>query len=123
MPIVWLVFDRSIQPPVPEGLVDVDELAAEFDSDPKMRPLMEQARREIAERYYSEETSLAFLRLKRGWSQAKLAAEAHTSQSHIARIESGVADPQLATVMRLAHCLDIGVGKLAEILARGRDEP
>jgi ribosome-binding protein aMBF1 (putative translation factor) len=100
--------------------VDIEDIAAEYDRDPQMAPLMEQARRELAQRYYSDEPSLAALRLQRGWSQARLASEVHTSQSHIARIESGEADARLDTIVRLARCLNIRIGELAEILSNAR---
>lgn len=118
-PTLWLAYDRTA-PAIPEGFTDIDDLAAEFDSDPSMRPLMEEARKGIAQRFYSDQRTLASLRLERGWSQARLASEVQTSQPHIARIESGEADARLATIARIALCLSVSVGELAEILNRSR---
>jgi ribosome-binding protein aMBF1 (putative translation factor) len=115
------VYNRS-EPTVPDGFVDIDDVAAEFDADPNMAPLMEQARRDLAQRFYADQRSLAGLRLQRGWSQARLASEAQTSQSHIARIESGEKDARLDTIMRLARCLNVSVGDLAEILSEARTD-
>jgi transcriptional regulator with XRE-family HTH domain len=46
-------------------------------------------------------------RLRRGWSQADLAERAGTKQANISRIESGLANPTLKFLQKLADALDI----------------
>lgn len=48
---------------------------------------------------------MAALRRERGWTQARLAAVAGTSQSAIARYESGAATPSLSTSERIVAAL------------------
>jgi transcriptional regulator with XRE-family HTH domain len=47
------------------------------------------------------------LRLGAGWSAARLATEAHVDPGHLRRIESGVVDPRLSTLARLASSLGV----------------
>jgi transcriptional regulator with XRE-family HTH domain len=48
-------------------------------------------------------------RLQKGLSQAEVAARIGTTQSAIARLESGVADPRLSTVERYADAVGAGL--------------
>ncbi len=50
-------------------------------------------------------TRLRQARLRRGLSQAELAARVGTTQSAIARLESGAADPRLSTLIRYAEAV------------------
>jgi transcriptional regulator with XRE-family HTH domain len=49
------------------------------------------------------------LRLERGWSQSELAKRVGTRQSNISRIESGLANPTLKFLQRLAKALDADI--------------
>ncbi len=46
------------------------------------------------------------LRLERGWSQAELARRAGTQQSNISRIESGLGNPTVKFIQKLANTFD-----------------
>ncbi len=70
------------------------------------RALIENARRKIVEQMPAETAGLAALRLKKGWSQQRLAQEIRTSQPHIARIEGGQ-DILMDTARRLAEALGV----------------
>jgi len=107
---------------LPLGFKSAAEIAAEFDRDDEMRPLMVAARKEIADHFYTGSPSLTYLRLSRGVSQTQLASAALTSQSHIARIESGAQIPNLATVARIARALGVPIGDLAEMLAPQQED-
>lgn len=48
-------------------------------------------------------------RIKRGWSQTRLAKEVGTRQANISRIESGQGNPTLNLIKRLAKVLDLKV--------------
>ncbi len=52
------------------------------------------------------------LRLKRGMTQAQLAAAIGVSQPRIAKIERGDANPRLITLSKLAHALDVTLSEL-----------
>lgn len=52
-------------------------------------------------------------RMKRGWSQADLAAAVGTKQANISRIEAGRANPTLDLIQRLCEKLDLDL-KLVE---------
>lgn len=43
------------------------------------------------------------LRLERGWSQSELARRAHTKQANISRLESGLANPTMKFLQKLAR--------------------
>ncbi len=46
------------------------------------------------------------LRIEKGWSQAELAEHADTKQANISRIESGLSNPSLRFLEKLAKALD-----------------
>lgn len=48
-------------------------------------------------------------RINRGWSQTKLAKEVGTRQANISRIESGLANPTLKLMNKIAKALDITI--------------
>lgn len=54
------------------------------------------------------------LRAERGMTQAQLAVAIGVSQPRIAGIESGDANPRLATISKLAHALGITLSELLE---------
>ncbi|MGH3321479.1 MAG: helix-turn-helix domain-containing protein [Streptosporangiaceae bacterium] len=61
--------------------------------------------REMAERRRTLTTNLAGRRQRAGLSQTELAARMGTSQSAVARLESGSADVRLSTLERYAAAL------------------
>ncbi len=61
---------------------------------------------------------LSELRRQRGLSQTEVAARMGTSQSALARLESGQADVRVSTLARYAAALDADLG----FTVRGRDE-
>jgi len=54
------------------------------------------------------------LRNKKGWSQATLAAKLGVTREYLARLEGGLHDPPLSTVVRLAKIFRVRVSKLIE---------
>ena len=51
--------------------------------------------------------SLRQARLQIGWSQRDLSGKAGIPQAHISRIESGVVDVKISTLVELARLLDL----------------
>jgi transcriptional regulator with XRE-family HTH domain len=54
------------------------------------------------------------LRTQRRWTQLELATRVKVSQAFIAQLETGVHQPRLATLQRLAKALKVTVGELVE---------
>jgi transcriptional regulator with XRE-family HTH domain len=54
------------------------------------------------------------LRERRGLSQEQLAAKAGIGRSYLARLETGLHDPTLSTLEKLAKALGVKVAKLVE---------
>ena len=85
---------------------DIDVVVRNAERDSIRRQHIESARRKIAEKLPQVTAGIAALRLRKGWSQQRLAQEIGTSQPHIARIERGQ-DILLDTARRLARALDV----------------
>ena len=49
------------------------------------------------------------LRIKKGWSQSELAQHAGTKQANISRFESGLSNPSIKVLQKLAAALDAQV--------------
>lgn len=98
----------DLEPPavIRPGYTEIGDYIAAQERDPSRRALLEQARREIAQRAYGDRpTTLRQLRLARGWSQARLAETIGSTQAQIARIENADTDPQASTLERVAEAL------------------
>lgn len=54
------------------------------------------------------------LRLKRGWTQERLAEEADLNFVQVSHIERGANEPKLTTIIRLARALGVKAGKLID---------
>lgn len=73
---------------------------------------LEAARRRIADKLPGSKITLAKLRLRRGWSQKRLAEAIGTSQPHIARIENGRDNVLLSTANELARALGVTLDEI-----------
>jgi transcriptional regulator with XRE-family HTH domain len=76
---------------------------------------------EIAARRRTLSAELAARRVEQGLSQTEVAARMGTSQSAVARLESGDADVRLSTLERYASALDRRLDW--SLHARGDDHP
>ena len=103
---------------VPSNAVDVDDLAAEFAVTSKGAESVAKGRQWVAKTFYGDHPSLSALRLQHGWSQAELARQVGTSQSYIGRLETGLVDPQLSTMRKIALAMGVSVIALIEALTR-----
>lgn len=77
------------------------------ERDPATKAAIQAGRQAVGEAWYGSESpkTLAYFRLRQGWSQKELAGRMGTSQSYIARLEAGAVDPQVSTLRRLAAVL------------------
>lgn len=92
----------------PDGSISLENFLGEFADDKELQQVLPAKRRALAEALYSDEPeTFTFLRLNSGLSQAELAQRAGTTQSYIARIEKGAADPSTAMIERLTRALGI----------------
>lgn len=115
-----VVYAEFAVPPKPSSIssaLDIDELVAELEQDPENAKAIAQGRKWVADTFYTDHSTVAALRLRKGWSQAELARRAETSQPYIARIERGQVDPQVSTVRKLAHALAVPVAELVEAIS------
>ena len=56
--------------------------------------------------------NVARLRAERGFSQDKLAEKADLDRTFISRIERGVRNPGVKTLLRIARALEVSIGEL-----------
>lgn len=54
------------------------------------------------------------LREERGMLQTDLARAAHTTQATVARLESGLQNPSIILVLRVAFALEVSINELLE---------
>lgn len=115
--VVFRQFDVPSSHPL-DGGVPLGDFVKDLESDTEMHWRLARARRELAEEI-AEPGTFRRLRLKAGLSQARLAALATTTQTYIARVESGTLDPGTEMVARMASALGIeSVTVFAAILAQ-----
>jgi DNA-binding XRE family transcriptional regulator len=88
------------------------QVVTRLERDPARAAALEEARRSIAARHYRDSQGLAELRLRKGWSQRRLAEAIGVKQPHIARLESGQNEPSLGTVRKLAAALGATVEEI-----------
>jgi len=103
------VSDMAVRP---AGSMDIDDVVARIEQDTARAAALEEARRTIASRHYAGSWGLAALRLRKGWSQRRLAEAIGVKQPHIARLESGQNEPSLGTVRKLSAALDVTVEEI-----------
>lgn len=97
----------------PSKFTDIEDLIAEWESDPAKVRLLAAARQWTVEAGLLDDAeTLRSLRLAKGWSQHRLASEIGTSQAHIARIERGTKNGTLQTCRRLAASLEVDLSAL-----------
>ncbi len=97
--------------------IDIDDLVAELEQSTENAKAIAHGRQWVANSFYADRTSVASLRLQKGWSQAELARRANTSQPYIARLELGQVDPQISTVKKLARALGVPLTTVVEAIS------
>ena len=97
----------------------VDDLVAIWEQNPERQSALANARQWVADTFYSDGgDTVRTLRLRKGWSQARLAEALGTSQSHVARIERGRENLAIKTCRRLCEALEITLDGLDQALRR-----
>lgn len=107
------------QPQTPAKHTSISQLTAEWEQDAQGRADLKEGRQWVADTFYGEDgDTVRTLRLRKGWSQTRLADELATSQSHIARIERGTENLTIETCRKLARALSIDLNTLDQALKR-----
>jgi len=107
------------QPQAPTNHTSVGQLVTKWEQDAKGRAALEEGRQWVAGTFYGEDgDTVRTLRLRQGWSQARLAQELATSQSHIARVERGTENLTIETCRKLSRALGIDLNTLDQALKR-----
>lgn len=116
--VIYLELPIPVKPPILSGAVDIDDLVAELEQSDEVAEAIAKGRQWVAKSFYSNQpSSIAQLRLQKGWSQAELAKRASTSQSYIARLELGNVDPQVSTVIKIAKALGLPVAAVVKAIS------
>jgi len=106
----------------PAKHTEIGDLIAQYERDPAKRAALEDARSHLARTAYAgSATTVRTMRLRRGWSQVRLAQLLGTSQSHVARIERGQDNLTLQTCRKLCNVLGVDLNALDEAL-RAQEE-
>jgi DNA-binding XRE family transcriptional regulator len=101
------------RPVAPKNFVTIDDLIKDREADPRRGAALASARKELANEHRDMEGStVKTRRLELGYSQVKLAELVSTSQSHIARIERGTENVNIATCRKLCAALQIDMNTL-----------
>lgn len=107
------------KPASPPRHVGIGDLVKRWEQDSEKRAALEEGRRRIAETCYPDDgDTVRTLRLRKGWSQTRLAEALATSQSHIARIERGTENLTIQTCRKLAAALGLDLNALNQALER-----
>ncbi len=107
------------QPQAPAKHTSIKDLIGKWERDSKKRAALEEGRRWVADTFHGEDgDTVRTLRLRKGWSQTRLAEALGTSQSHVARIERGTENLAIETCRKLCAALDIDMNTLNLALAR-----
>ena len=97
----------------------IGDLVSQWEKDDKRRAALSDARRWVADAFHGEDgDTVRTLRLRKGWSQSRLAEALSTSQSHIARIERGTENLAIETCRRLCNALEVDLNTLDQALKR-----
>jgi DNA-binding XRE family transcriptional regulator len=116
--VIYAVFPVPAKPSIIPGAIDIDDLVAEFEQSTEGAEAIAKGRQWVAKSFYkSQPSSIALLRLQKGWSQAELAKRASTSQSYVARLELGNVDPQVSTVKKIAKALSVSVDTVVQAIS------
>ncbi len=114
-------FEQYIVPlsTVPAKHTAIGDLVGQWEQNGKRRAALEEARCWAADAFHADDgDTVRTLRLRKGWSQTRLAEALSTSQSHVARIERGTENLAIETCRKLCKALEIDMTTLDMALNR-----
>lgn len=112
---VLAIVERVVHAPLPDGYREIDDIVRSRESNPRHASALARARQRLATQVEDEaqKPTVASLRLRAGFSQAKIAELLGNSQSSYSLIESGRrADILLSTLKKLATIFKISLDEL-----------
>lgn len=112
---VLAIVERVVHAPLPGGYREIDDIVRSRESNPRHASALARARQRLATQVEDEaqKPTVASLRLRAGFSQAKIAELLGNSQSSYSLIESGRrADILLSTLKKLAAIFQISLDEL-----------
>lgn len=91
---------------------EFDKLLSSLEEDKEIAKKLNEARKWVGNEFYSDNLTLASLRLSAGFSQCNLGKTCGIEQSHVSRYESGKHEPSLSLSVKLAKALNVDVETL-----------
>lgn len=120
---VMLIVYRVISEHLPSAYIELDDAIAKSERNPKRAAALARARGRIAAKLNESgaPVSLAYLRLRSGLSQAKVAFSIGNSQSSYSLIESGLrGDIFLSTSKKLASLFGVSLYEIDEAIENSK---
>lgn len=124
-PNVTAITQHVVHAPLPAGFTEIDDIIRESESDPQRAAALARARQRLAAQLESSppRPTVAYLRLRAGLSQSKIAELLGNSQSSYSLIESGKrADIYFTTFEKLVQILSVSRDELAAALKNTQDK-
>lgn len=118
--VVFMTFEVASETSLP-GARALASIVRDLETDEDMRGRLDHARRLLGGALSGPHNQLRVLRLRRGLSQATLATLATTTQSYIARLESGTVDPGTDMVVRIAGALHVTQAEVFDAVRQRRE--
>lgn len=119
---IYVYQETVIHPPVPKGFKTLNNVINKHESIPSRAEAMKKARQRLGEILVeSNSPDLATLRLKAGFSQAKLAEALGNSQPSYSLIELGRRDILHSTFEKLVGLLGVTRDNLAVALKNSKE--
>lgn len=117
------IVQRVVHAPLPAGYTEIDDVIRESESNSQRAAALARARQRLATQLdvSPSRPTVAYLRLKAGLSQAKVAERLGNSQSSYSLIESGSrVDIHFSTFEKLVEIFNVSRDELAEALKNTR---
>lgn len=91
---------------------EFDKLLSSLEGNHETAQKLNEARKWVANEFYTDKLTMASLRLSAGLSQRELGQACNIEQSHVSRYESGKHEPSMSLSVKLAKALNVDVETL-----------
>lgn len=121
---VVVIEDRVFHAPLHQDFTEIDDVIGEGERDARRSATLARARQRLAKQLETQplRATLAYLRLKAGMSQSKVAESLGNSQSSYSLIESGRREIMFATFEKLVEILQVSRDELANAIKNSREK-
>lgn len=100
---------------------EFDKLLSSLEENHETAQKLNEARKWVANEFYTDKLTIASLRLSAGLSQRNLGKACDIEQSHVSRYESGRHEPSISLSVKLAKALNVDVETLFEAWSNSRN--